>query len=258
MKIETVKQNKQSGFTLVELAIVMIIIGLLIGGILKGQELIANSQVTATIAQVKGYDAAFTTFRDKYGATPGDMGNAQTRLPNCSGDATTNCFTPTAGGAIVNDNGTIDRQPGARALATITREENQAWVHLLKANLISGVEPVDGVIVGGVLPEAKVGGAYKVGFTANGALTGIARAGALTPGHYLVITGDPALHSNNAASHALTASQAAQIDRKLDDGRPATGTVQANGADCRTDNDPIDYAESVNNALCSPAIKIQG
>ncbi len=48
--------NNQSGFTLVELAIVMIIIGLLIGGILKGQELVSNARVTSTVAQIKGID----------------------------------------------------------------------------------------------------------------------------------------------------------------------------------------------------------
>jgi prepilin-type N-terminal cleavage/methylation domain-containing protein len=53
-----IKQTSQAGFTLVELAIVMIIIGLLIAGVLKGQELIANARVTSTVAQVKAIDAA--------------------------------------------------------------------------------------------------------------------------------------------------------------------------------------------------------
>ena len=82
----TIKEIKtgQSGFTLVELAIVMIIIGLLIGGILKGQELIANAQTTATVAQLKGIDGALSTFRDKYSTLPGDMLSPNTRLRDCN------------------------------------------------------------------------------------------------------------------------------------------------------------------------------
>ena len=56
----------QAGFTLVELAIVMIIIGLLIAGVLKGQALIQNAQVTSTVAQVKSIEAAISTFSDTY------------------------------------------------------------------------------------------------------------------------------------------------------------------------------------------------
>ena len=62
----------EGGFTLVELAIVMIIIGLLIAGVLKGQALIANAQVTATVAQIKSIEAATSTFRDTYASIPGD------------------------------------------------------------------------------------------------------------------------------------------------------------------------------------------
>ena len=83
-KQEDAHRQEEAGFTLVELAIVMIIIGLLIGGILKGQELIANAQITGTASCVKGIDAATTTFRDTYAAMPGDMTNAGTRLPNCA------------------------------------------------------------------------------------------------------------------------------------------------------------------------------
>ena len=75
------KQTSQAGFTLVELAIVMIIIGLLIAGVLG--ELIANARVTSTVAQIKGIDAATSTFKDTYAALPGDMTAPTTRLPNC-------------------------------------------------------------------------------------------------------------------------------------------------------------------------------
>ena len=82
----------QAGFTLVELAIVMIIIGLLIAGVLKGQALIGNAKVTAQVAQIKSIDAATSTFKDMYAALPGDMLNATNRLPNCAAAPCTRCW----------------------------------------------------------------------------------------------------------------------------------------------------------------------
>jgi prepilin-type N-terminal cleavage/methylation domain-containing protein len=72
--------RSQAGFTLVELAIVMIIIGLLIAGVLKGQQLIGNAKVTAQVAQFKAIDAATSTFKDMYASLPGDITNPNTRL----------------------------------------------------------------------------------------------------------------------------------------------------------------------------------
>ena len=79
-----IEQRATSGFTLVELAIVMTIIGLLIAGILKGQQLIENARVAATVSQIRAYEAALTTFRDTYGALPGDILNANDKIPGCS------------------------------------------------------------------------------------------------------------------------------------------------------------------------------
>ncbi|MBI3440941.1 MAG: prepilin-type N-terminal cleavage/methylation domain-containing protein, partial [Proteobacteria bacterium] len=78
------KTYQQKGFTLVELAIVLTIIGLLIGGILKGQQLMQNARITATMGQIRAVESATTTFRDTYGGMPGDLANAATRVPNCA------------------------------------------------------------------------------------------------------------------------------------------------------------------------------
>ena len=63
----------QSGFTLVEIAIVLVIIGLLLGGILKGQELINSARVRNLADTHSGIQAAYFGFRDRYRQVPGDM-----------------------------------------------------------------------------------------------------------------------------------------------------------------------------------------
>ncbi|MFH1982184.1 MAG: prepilin-type N-terminal cleavage/methylation domain-containing protein [Pseudomonadota bacterium] len=70
--------HSQEGFTLVEIAIVMIIIGLLIGGIIKGQAMIKNAKVKRLVSDVDGLRAAILTYQDKFGMLPGDENDANT------------------------------------------------------------------------------------------------------------------------------------------------------------------------------------
>jgi prepilin-type N-terminal cleavage/methylation domain-containing protein len=78
--------QRQSGFTLIEIAIVLVIIGLLLGGILKGQELITSARVRNIIAQLDGTKAAVFGFQDRYRALPGDFNKASTQITGASKD----------------------------------------------------------------------------------------------------------------------------------------------------------------------------
>lgn len=111
---------KQNGFTLIELAIALMVIGLLIGGVLKGQELIENAKVTATIRNINSYDAATMIFRNTYNALPGDM-RQPTRIPNCTAAL---CNTPGNGDGQIYD----------------TTEQYNFFPHLTKAGMIQGPE----------------------------------------------------------------------------------------------------------------------
>ncbi|MHB1075143.1 prepilin-type N-terminal cleavage/methylation domain-containing protein [Thiobacillus sp.] len=105
--------RRQSGFTLIEIAIVLVIIGLLLGGILKGQELITSARVRNIISQLDGTKAAFYAFQDRYRALPGDFSKATTQIQGASQDG--------------DGNGVI---AGTEAIA--------AWDHLSHAGFING------------------------------------------------------------------------------------------------------------------------
>ncbi|OIP95084.1 MAG: prepilin-type cleavage/methylation domain-containing protein [Piscirickettsiaceae bacterium CG_4_9_14_3_um_filter_43_564] len=77
--MKTSNTTHQKGFTLVEIAIVLVIIGLLLGGVLKGQELIANAKVKNVNNDAQGIIAAMLTYQDRYGVLPGD-GNGDGKL----------------------------------------------------------------------------------------------------------------------------------------------------------------------------------
>ena len=66
-------KTKQQAFTLIELSIVLVIIGLITGGILTGRDLIAAASVRAQVTQIEKFNAAASTFRTKYGFLPGDI-----------------------------------------------------------------------------------------------------------------------------------------------------------------------------------------
>ena len=120
-------KTRQTGFTLVEIAIVLVIIGLLLGGILKGQEMITQAKIKNVINDFNGITAAVSSYQDRYRALPGDDLNASSRWAGSSsgnGDGQWDL-----GATLYNNTATA---------AVGAKEVNLFWWHLRLAGFVAG------------------------------------------------------------------------------------------------------------------------
>lgn len=183
-------RSRQSGFTLVEIAIVLVIIGLLLGGVLKGQELIENSKIKSIVNDMKAVQAGYNGYIDRYKAIPGDETNA---TMNARGWNASNG----AGGG--NANGTLTIT--AANAFTNGGEERSFWRALRASGLIAG-DPLGAAGVAG-LPRHAGGGLMAVASdAANGGIYGQGGVSVCAAG--------------------LTTKQAAGIDALIDGALPAS------------------------------------
>ena len=114
--------RRQSGFTLIEIAIVLVIIGLLLGGILKGQELITQGRIRNVANDFQSMTAAINLYQDRYRALPGDDNGAAARW-------SITAPTGTLGDGIIS---------GDYNSGTATDQSRQFWLHLRRAGLVGG------------------------------------------------------------------------------------------------------------------------
>lgn len=179
-------RRHQSGFTLIEIAIVLVIIGLLLGGILKGQELISSARVRNLVSQIDGTKAAFFGFQDRYRALPGDFSAATTQIQ----------------GATQNGDGN-GQITGTEAIAL--------WDHLSHAGFINGTYVYNATESDTTTPRNPYGAFMQLIFD------DVYQGTAATPA--------TARHNLKTGPN-IPVDILAEIDRKIDDGRADTGSMR--------------------------------
>ena len=185
-------KSQQSGFTLVEIAIVLVIIGLLLGGILKGQELINSAKVKNLANDFRVIPTYIYAYQDKFKALPGDDAAVTSHVTG-----STLATTPgTVGNGVIEGNWNT---------TTKTDESYLFWQHVRLANLAAGATDVNDPTYA---PTNAVGG--RLGITSA---TTAQTVGGIT-GTYLVCSG------------GVLGKFAKQLDIQMDDGNTATGSMR--------------------------------
>lgn len=192
--------NRQKGFTLIEIAIVLVIIGLLLGGVLKGQELINNAKVKSYATDFRNIPIQLYAYQDRFKALPGDDALVATHVPGA---------TPATTPAATLANGVIN---GAWNSTTNTDESCLYWQHVRLANLAPGSTTVDCTANSEYWPKNANGG--QIGIQSNVGLATFS-AGNGPPGSFVICS------SNVLGQFVL------QLDAMLDDGNPSTGSMRA-------------------------------
>lgn len=189
------KNKKNTGFTLVEISIVLVIIGLIIGGVLTGQQVIQNARISNTINGIQAYQAQLQTYSQNYGALPGDDASASTRFTDVTACSGTGC-----GDGKIGTNNSFDAASDATGDAA---ESRQVWAHLRAANLVKN--QISGNNDTSVQPSNPFSGIY--GFQ-NG-------------------TEDGVFSTTVLCLDKVPSTAAQAIDSRLDDGVKDKGSLQS-------------------------------
>jgi len=248
----------KSAFSLLELSIVLVIIGLIAGGITAGSSMIRAAGIRAMLTEFTQYQTAVHMFHEKYSELPGDMTTATTFWGEAHATPAT-CYTSASIGTETcngDGSGNIDD-------LTHNHEKFRFWQHLANAELINGT--FNGVAGGGGAnnavfgentPESKLSGAgWGVNHTIN-----ISINPNFFSGDYNNMMRFGSAHTVDQVNDIFTAEEAWNIDKKTDDGKPGQGNlVVVNFSNCTDAADSTDitadYALSNKEDRCSLAFR---
>ncbi len=218
----------RAGFTLVELSIVLVIIGLLIGGVMVGQSMIRASELNAVLREVSQYAAAANTFKSKYDYLPGDFPNATTIW----GKDNANCSTApgiAATPGTCNGDGNSQIPVGWSGANTDWGEMYRFWQQLNLAGLLpgryTGLPASSGMFKAGEnVPVSR----FRSGTYALWHADPLSGNTLLFDGYYgnFLILG--AASSGHPWASLMMPEQAYLLDMKEDDGRPGLGKIVSN------------------------------
>lgn len=220
----------RSGFTIIELSIVIVIIGLLIGGVMVGKDLTRASEVRATLSQIEQYNTAIHTFRSKYNGIPGDLKYTEAKGFGLYSITYTGYMGYPGYG---DGDGIIRSANGSATPSTVTNLYGEPlifWRHLSDAQLISGRY---GQALNSAAEAAGISGMDAMNtFLPAAKLTGSTIAvGSPRDGrnYFLLakVTATLGVGAFGASENPLTAYEAYTMDSKIDDGLPATGSIFA-------------------------------
>lgn len=212
-------QQKQQGFSLVELSIVLIIVGLLVGGVMAGASLVHSAKIKNIISEVDTYTKAIHNFREQYRYYPGDFPAATQVWGEAAAGVGCRSFVSTDKLTCNGDgNGRIDK------VAATSHEHLRAWQQLSNAGFLegqfSGTYHSGGLAAGINTPEAPFKpGVYEMHFFDSYPVFG-------RVGHYIKAA-VPTPASTGANGGLLSPADARSIDQKVDDGRADSGSVVA-------------------------------
>lgn len=213
-------RNVSSGFTLVEIAMVIVAVGILVGGVVAAASIKRNAEVLDYIKSFKQYEASAIKFKELYGELPGDIRNPQSVLTDCS---TLPC---TRGG---NGNSFVSDDLSEYATTDTTQERFVFWNHLYKAGLITGIRGENNVNFDAGQPSAQRGGGFRIfGHTSDTAGAWQKTAGM---NHFLGVTAIGGDDYHPWGDNKMPCFLTQRIDSKVDDGIPLWGFVQT-GAMC--------------------------
>lgn len=253
-------------FSLVELSIVLVILGLLTGGILAGQSLIRAAELRSVSTEYARYTTAINSFRDKYFAVPGDMNTATKfwKFQNAAGCTNSTGAATDAAGGVCDGNGN-----GTMNVATAVSQSGeiyQLWRELALAGLIEGsYSGINGttdanysVTLGTNVPASRLSNA---GWSTNYLSTAAGMA------YFDLVYGNifyfgAATTGNLTSGSALKPEELWNIDTKMDDGKPGRGNIYARNLSTCTNaatntSYDADYALTSTALGCAMLVKLQ-